>query len=254
MTNTALLSLAAPADETVTVVDPVQPMRIAVSTLCQIAATIGSRPAEYGGMLGSGPDGVVRHFVFDRGAERGRLAYTPDARLLNRIYREEWKPRGIRLAGFVHSHPPGVPNPSCADAGAAALILEAFPDLDRLLLPIVLTEPDTGSFEFRPHVALRDGHPVRLAAVDLACVADNDADDVVLPSSAWPATAPGKGFTPLRIRRVVLLRGLAAIAGIVLAAMIAAAMLGTPPVPGRDAPLRIDPPVAAEDPLPEGPP
>jgi hypothetical protein len=149
---------------------PLRPLAIALPTLCQIAATVGGRPAEYGGMLGAGGDDVVRHFAFDRGAARDGAAYSPDTVSLSRLFREHWKPRGIRIVGFVHSHPPGVRRPSGADEEYAARLLDWQPGLDRLLMPIVMAEPDGGVFEFLPYVAMRAGPRARVAAVALDCV------------------------------------------------------------------------------------
>ncbi|UYN93730.1 MAG: Mov34/MPN/PAD-1 family protein [Enhydrobacter sp.] len=193
--------------------DTLRPLEIETDALCQIAATVGGRRAEFGGMLGAGDDGVVRHFAFDRGARRDGKTYAPDTRALSRLYREDWKPRGIRIVGFVHSHPPGTRQPSWADAEYAARLLDWQPDLDRLLMPIVMAEPDTGRFEFLPYVALRNGATARIAPVGLRCT----------EACAAPAEAVATSGTPVRPRwRWRTAAALAAVAFVATAALLMA--------------------------------
>lgn len=194
---------------------PCRPLSIAVPTLCQIAATIGGRPAEFGGMLGASDDDVVRHYVFDTGARRDEAAYSPDTRTLSRLYREQWRPRGIRIVGFVHSHPPACRQPSWADAEYAARLLQWQPGLDRLSMPIVIAEPDSGRFEFLPFVAVRKGATARVLAVDLHCVGADQA-----PSAApdMATFADGKPTIGAKGRRRHRLATSVAVAGAALAA------------------------------------
>ncbi len=98
--------------------------------------------------------------------------YSPDHQTLNAIFRTDWNPRGIRLAGFVHSHPSGFTRPSADDLHYAERILAAIPDLPFLFLPIVQTRPDTGSFKLAPFVVFRAAesvtcHPVALELIDV---------------------------------------------------------------------------------------
>lgn len=124
-----------------------------------IEDTVGERPAEAGGALGgSREDGVVRAFHFDRDARRSRITYSPDTAALARLFHDEWNPRGIRMLGFVHSHPPGIGHPSGGDLVYARRILAANSGLRRLLLPIVVSAADTGGFELLPYAAELDDH------------------------------------------------------------------------------------------------
>lgn len=144
----------------------------------EIAQTIGSRRAERGGALGwREGDQVVRFFRLDDTACSTGTTYSPDDGSLNAMFREEWNPRGIRLAGFVHSHPPGIPWPSRGDLAYAGRILAAIPDLPYLILPIVQTEPDAGAFTLAPFVIVRDGSTVRMQAVQLELVDDEPRAD-----------------------------------------------------------------------------
>lgn len=144
----------------------------------EIRHTVGRLPAEQGGLLG-GRNGMVTHFCFDRTAHRTGATYSPDHERLNRLLQEDWNLRGIRLQGFAHSHPRGIARPSGGDLVYARRILEHNPHLDRLLLPIVLTEPDTGRFELFPFVALRNGEEVKVVEVPL----DLRDEQVLIPFS-----------------------------------------------------------------------
>jgi proteasome lid subunit RPN8/RPN11 len=150
----------------------------------QIARTVGRKRAEQGGALGWREDErVVRYFQFDDTAARTGATYSPDSATLNAMFQNDWNPRGIRLAGFVHSHPPGLTRPSSGDLAYAKRILAAIPDLPYLLLPIAQTVPDTGEFRLVPFVVVRDGDAVSARQVEL-----NVLDGLVtLPSEASPS-------------------------------------------------------------------
>lgn len=122
--------------------EPGDTMRITASAHRQIMGAVGTKPPENGMPLGGDPaDGVVRHVVFDDGAERSGGTYSPDHVRLNRLLTDWWRPSGIRLLGFVHSHPGRFARPSGGDLQYAQVILQANPHLDRLLMPIVTVEP-----------------------------------------------------------------------------------------------------------------
>lgn len=153
---------------------------ITESVLREIYFTIGSCPAESGGPLGgSRTSGVVTNFHFDHSAAQTGVTYSPDYQLLNQLFADDWNPKEINLLGFVHSHPPGCRQPSGGDLEYAERILEAIPELDGLYLPIIVTKPDTGSFEIFPFVALRDGKPVRVERLALQIVCDEQHSEVV---------------------------------------------------------------------------
>ena len=102
------------------------------------------------------PTGEISAFVFDASAATGPAAYSPDTTRLNLLFRKRWNPRGVRLAGFVHSHPPGFLQPSEGDRLYAVKLFAALPHLDVFYLPIVRSGADGGGFELRPYAALRD--------------------------------------------------------------------------------------------------
>lgn len=151
---------------------------LADDVVTDIYATVGSKPAEQGGMLGGRRKaGTVTSYRFDDSARRTTATYSPDAGGLNELLRDEWNPNGVDLLGFVHSHPSGVWRPSTGDAAYAERILAAIPDMDRLLLPIVQTVPDTGAFQLHTFAATRrSGRGVDVGPVPLRVVPAGSSD------------------------------------------------------------------------------
>ena len=122
--------------------------------LSQIADTVGKLPAESGGAFGGlERKRTVSSFHFDKSSRTSAVTYSPDHKHLNRIFKTEWKPKGIRLKGFVHSHPGYMSRPSQGDEVYAERILRAIPDMTVLWLPIVNTVADTGDFQLTPWAA-----------------------------------------------------------------------------------------------------
>jgi hypothetical protein len=147
-------------------------LRMTESVYEAIRSTIGQRHAEQGGALGGNREtGEVTHFHFDGSARRTGATYSPDVEVLNRLLSEEWNPAGINLMGFVHSHPRSFAHPSSGDMFYARVILEANAEMDRLLLPIVMTAPDAGQFSLAPFAALRDRGDVRIEPLELEIIA-----------------------------------------------------------------------------------
>ena len=164
--------------------------RITETVIKEIRTTIGSRSAEEGGMLGGDrTEGVVREFYFDKSASRSGVTYSPDHVTLNKLLSIDWNPNGIKLLGFVHSHPGspsgGLDQPSGGDCVYARRILDAIPDMECLLMPIVLTEPDTGYFRFYPFAAYREGNGVRIERLELIVV-DAEGNRVEMPELTAP--------------------------------------------------------------------
>jgi len=150
-----------------------QPLFITVSALRDIRRTVGRRPAETGGALIGGVKGeVVRHFHFDQSAATSSVTYSPNVSELNRLIKNEWRSAGRTFQGFVHSHPRGNTRPSGGDLDYADRILAARPSLDRLLMPIAQTEPDTGSFSLHGAAAYRHGSETIVRPIPIAVVPD----------------------------------------------------------------------------------
>jgi hypothetical protein len=160
-----------------------EPLRITRSAYRQIIGAVGSKPPENGMVLGGDPaDGIVRHVVYDDGAACTGVTYSPDFGRLNQLLAEWWKPSGIRLKGFVHSHPGRLGRPSTGDLRYAHAILEANPHLHRLLIPILTFDPDPTLHAF---VAARTGDGVAAVSVELEIL-----DEVTVGAPIKPAPEP----------------------------------------------------------------
>ena len=97
-------------------------------------------------MLGSGDGGkTIDHFYWDRQARTSGATYSPNVELINNRILPEWNKNGVRLCGFVHSHPRGFAQPSAGDAAYAARLLKALGE-ERFYLPIVQSAA-AGQFE-----------------------------------------------------------------------------------------------------------
>lgn len=132
-------------------------LRLAWEVVVKIAETVGSSPAETGGPVGGAHKSqAITHFHFDESSRNSAVTYSPDHELLNRLFKTDWNPTGIRFRGFVHSHPGHMSRPSCGDEIYAERILRAIRDLEGLWLPIVNTIPDTGQFRLTPWIARLD--------------------------------------------------------------------------------------------------
>lgn len=160
-----------------------QPLVLTDAVWEEIRRTVGVQPAEHGGPLGGARgSGVVERFQHDTTSARTRGTYYPDVAEMNRLLREEWNPEGTNLLGFVHSHPAGALRPSRNDLDYAGRILAGIPELERFLLPIAQTTPDTGSFTLRGYAAVRSRETLRL----------EDVDVLVVPASAHSEAVPAE--------------------------------------------------------------
>ena len=103
----------------------------------QIVNSIGRIPAEQGGLLGSSDGGnIVDHFLWDRKAAASTNTYRPSVEAINKIMLPRWNQNGVKLVGFIHSHPNGCIWPSEGDVIYTKILLEALGE-ERFILPIV---------------------------------------------------------------------------------------------------------------------
>jgi proteasome lid subunit RPN8/RPN11 len=132
-------------------------VRMGPQVFASICETIGTRPAETGGILGGNRQtGEVTHFFFDESpTHKTSVLYEPNTARLNDVKRNQWKPQGIAYLGSIHSHPPSYRRPSSGDEVSARRILEVL-EIPYLLVPIVTTLPDTGSVTLYPFAAVLD--------------------------------------------------------------------------------------------------
>lgn len=129
----------------------IRQLRMTRKVYAAIRDTIGSYPAERGGMLlSSSKDYVITDFVFDAGARSSGVSYNPNTSFLN----EELEGREDHFVGIVHSHPPSLRRLSSQDRAAAwsNLTSPGNPHLQAYLMPLVMTIPDTGKFELLPFI------------------------------------------------------------------------------------------------------
>jgi proteasome lid subunit RPN8/RPN11 len=117
----------------------------------EIINTIGTRPAESGGLLfGKEDDYVVRKFVFDKNARVSRSTYTFNTDFLNPEIKRLWNDEGLSCIGFIHSHPNGYGRLSPPDIEYFSSMFESMPR-KHYLTPIVFTTPD-GGFKLNAHI------------------------------------------------------------------------------------------------------
>ena len=158
-------------------------LRMSASVHRQIIGAIGTKIPENGMVLGGDPvDGVVRHVVFDDGAERSGSTYSPDHVRLNSLLSDWWRPSGIRLLGFVHSHPGQFARPSGGDMHYADVILKANPHLQRFLMPIVTVVPEP---TIHPFVVVRTADGVIAVPATLEIL-----DEVLVSATVSPSRTP----------------------------------------------------------------
>jgi proteasome lid subunit RPN8/RPN11 len=128
-----------------------QKMKILESAYNEIISTIGSRPAESGGLLfGKEDDMVVRKFVFDKHAHTTRSTYTFNTEFLNPEIKRIWNEEGLSCIGFIHSHPHGFGRLSSPDIEYFLSMFECMPR-KHYITPIVFTVPD-GGFKLNAHI------------------------------------------------------------------------------------------------------
>jgi len=178
-----------------------EPLWMTRRVLDDIIATVGSRPAEEGGMLGGRRSrGVITDFYFDTTADRTSVRYYPDREVVRPLLRDEWNPASIDLIGFVHSHPAGLRRPSSGDLRYAEQVLSVNGAMDRMVMPIVQTRPDTGSASIHGYDVVR----ARAGGVAL-----RDIDIEILDLRTTPGTVDDPAFS-----RVASAYDLHALAGV----------------------------------------
>lgn len=158
------------------------------SVFRSIRATIGAQKAETGGMLGGPADNpsAITEFIFDQKASRSAVTYSPDTEFMNRVLADDWNPKGIRLKGEVHSHPPGCSQPSPGDQSYVCRFFETNKRLMELFLPIVQSAADRrGKFLIFPFEAVRRGQGIHIQPCRLRLLDD------VSPKST-PSTVTGR--------------------------------------------------------------
>jgi hypothetical protein len=153
---------------------PAPHVRIRKTAFAKVRATVGSLPAERGGIF-VGPDPFcIEDFIFDEGKKANQSAvYFPDTAYLNEILERDHEPHGRRFVGLAHSHPNGYWRPSgdamWGDVKAARnnLMSKSNADLPALFIPIVESAATTGAFALHPFIMLRRDLRVRPARYEI---------------------------------------------------------------------------------------
>jgi proteasome lid subunit RPN8/RPN11 len=139
-------------------------IQILESVYEEIRNTIGSRPAESGGLpFGKEEDMVVRAFIFDKDAHTTRSTYSFNTDFLNPEIKKMWNEKGYSCLGFIHSHPYGFGRPSHPDIEYFSSMFDSMPR-PYYITPIIFTKPD-GGFKFNPFIIIngeRDAKKVEL--------------------------------------------------------------------------------------------
>lgn len=117
---------------------------ITESAYASIIGTIGSLPAETGGLLfGYEDDYIIRGFLFDKHAITTSSTYTFNTGYLNPIVSSLWKKKKLSVLGFIHSHPQGASCPSIPDIEYFSKMFEVMPR-SYYVIPIVFSHADGG--------------------------------------------------------------------------------------------------------------
>lgn len=124
----------------------------------EIIQTIGSFPAETGGILmGKEEDMVVQRFIFDNGAATTSSSYTFNINYLNPIVKKMFQEEGLKVIGFIHSHPYEYLRPSTLDLDYFQFAFD-YNKREYFITPIIGTIPDGGEFKFESFVVKRGKH------------------------------------------------------------------------------------------------
>jgi proteasome lid subunit RPN8/RPN11 len=145
----------------------------------EIMNAIGKKPAETGGVLGGNrKTGCISHFLFDDSAACSGATYSPDVERLNKKTFPAWNDKDIYLIGFVHSHPGRLSKPSGGDIVYAQRILAGIPEMDVLLMPIIIPADFGQRAEIYWWVIDRQGH-IHAADVTVSDHAMPDQERIV---------------------------------------------------------------------------
>lgn len=107
--------------------------------LDEFRTTVGRYHPETGGMLACSEDMTkIDTWCFDYKSKNTNSSYSYDVEEMNKQYKE-WKEKGIRSVGFVHSHPDYYIYPSYDDIATAQALMKFFGN-DFFYLPIIITD------------------------------------------------------------------------------------------------------------------
>ena len=125
-------------------------LRITTSAFIQIVKTLGSLPAEKGGVLMGNEDGTITDFIFDKHANTTRGTYELNIPYLNPKIKE-LENQGKKFLGIIHTHPNGCASLSAQDKKYFKSQFKNFEGLDTIYTPIVFSAND-GIFHFHAYI------------------------------------------------------------------------------------------------------
>lgn len=165
-------------------------VRFTTDLMKRLQERIAAFEPERGGALLTAR-GVVREFVEDQTGQYSPVSWDISAELTEQVGEAEGAGLGV-LAGTVHSHPDGVPDPSATDVRTTTHALEQNPHLDALLICVITrgvprdTDVPVGTHHrMSIHILTR--------AADDSPVLERGRGEVVTADGAGPGTAPGQG-------------------------------------------------------------
>jgi len=128
-------------------------IKISRTAFYELMYQLSSKPAERGGIL-LGPTGTnyITHFYFDRSGVCTGGTYSPDYTTLNRRMRQQWRPSGLELKGFVHSHAGNLDQLTAGDMSYIKKLLSKNPHMNMFIAPIVVPN----QHRIQPYIISRD--------------------------------------------------------------------------------------------------
>lgn len=120
-------------------------IKVSEDILNDFRKTVGLHRPETGGMLACKSDmNLIDAWCFDKKSVNTAASYTYNVEDMGKQF-AEWKKKGIRSVGFVHSHPSTYRQPSYDDIATARALMNFFGN-DFFYLPIVITDSRKGYF------------------------------------------------------------------------------------------------------------
>lgn len=112
---------------------------IAENVLDEFRATVGKHRPETGGMLACCSDlNKIDTWRFDQKSVNTSASYSYDVDEMSLQFKQ-WKEKGVRSVGFVHSHPATYKQPSYDDIATARTLMKFFKN-DFFYLPIIISD------------------------------------------------------------------------------------------------------------------
>ena len=168
-------------------------IRILFSVFFKILKTLGSLPAEAGGiLLGPADNDIITHFIFDKYAHTTNSTYSLNTDYLNPIL-SEMTDAGFEIKAIIHSHPQGYRKLSPQDIAYFTSQIKKL-GLEKLAVPLIFSARD-GQLDFLPFVIYSDGTVVE-ADLEVVPTLDTPTEESVqVPVQIEEITKPKPSFS-----------------------------------------------------------